>query len=149
MDTITTTETGGDMSKVLPLGKYVVTEVETPAGYVCDSKEYEAELAFADNQTAMVETTVEIENAYLPAEITLLKEKEILQTQQEGEEVRQIVTTTPGEDFVFGLFTDQDIRYSSGTLMADTLQPDLLRTVSAWLVLRQGTVCAGRLEAQR
>ena len=58
---------GGDMSKVLPLGKYIVTEVETPAGYVCDPKEYEAELVFADNQTAMVETTVEIENAYLPA----------------------------------------------------------------------------------
>ena len=75
VDTITTTEAGGDMSKVLPLGKYIVTEVETPAGYVCDPKEYEAELVFADNQTAMVETTVEIENAYLPAEITLHKEK--------------------------------------------------------------------------
>ncbi len=121
VDTITTTEAGGDVSKVLPLGKYIVTEVETPAGYVCDPKEYEAELVFADNQTAIVETTVEIVNEYLPAEITLLKEKEILQTQHEGEEVRQIVATAPGEGFVFGLFTDQDIRYSSGTLMADTL----------------------------
>lgn len=121
VDTITTTEEGGNMSKVLPLGEYIVTEVETPAGYVCDPKKYEAELVFADNQTALVETKVEIENAYLPAEITLHKEKEILQTQHEGEEVSQIVTTAPGEGFVFGLFTDQDIRYSSGTLMADTL----------------------------
>ncbi|MBQ7826063.1 MAG: hypothetical protein IJ337_06915, partial [Clostridia bacterium] len=121
VDTITTTEAGGDMSKVLPLGKYVVTEVETPAGYVCDPKEYEAELVFADNHTALVETTVEIVNEYLPAEITLLKEKEVLQTQRDGEQVSQIVTTAPGEGFVFGLFTDQDIRYSTGTLMADTL----------------------------
>lgn len=121
VDTITTTEAGSDMSKVLPLGKYVITEVETPAGYVCDPKEYEAELVFADNQTAVVETAVEIVNEYLPAEITLLKDKEILQTQSDGEQVSQIITMTPGEGFVFGLFTDQDIRYSGGTLMADTL----------------------------
>jgi uncharacterized surface anchored protein len=103
------------------LGKYYLIEVEAPVGYVFKHVQYEANLVFADNMTARVETAVSAGNEYLPAQITLKKEKEITQIQNHGDGVGQIITTAPGEGFVFGLYNDADIRYSGGTLMADTL----------------------------
>lgn len=121
VDTITTTADGPDVSKVLPLGWYYLVEVSAPDGYSFDDRHYEANLTYADDHTPLVETVVTAGNDYLPAEISLIKEKEILQIVQEGDAIRQIITTVPGEGFSFGLFNDTDIHYDGGTLMADTL----------------------------
>jgi len=122
VDTITTTASGSDRSKELPLGKYWLLEVQAPVGYVFESAPHGANLVFVDNQTARVEITVAVGNEYLPSQISLKKEKEITHVvNHKNGTVRQIITTAPGEGFVFGLYTDQDIHYSGGTLMADTL----------------------------
>lgn len=122
IETITTTASGADASVTLPLGKYYLTEIEAPEGYVFDNARYEADLVYADNATAKVETKVSVGNDYLPAEIILRKEKEVLQQSNHSDgTVTQTISTAPGEGFVFGLYNDLDIHYIGGTLMADTL----------------------------
>ncbi len=121
-DTITTTADGANASIALPLGKYYLREIETPAGYVAEQERYEVELVFTDNQTAIVEIIAAIGNTYIPAEISLQKEKEAIQTTDDGNgTVRQVIVNVPGEGFVFGLYTDKDIHCSGGTLVAGTL----------------------------
>ena len=120
-DTITTTADGPNVSKTLPLGRYYLLETFAPDGYSFDDRHYEADLIYADDHTPLVETVVTAGNDYLPAKISLSKEKEVLQTVREGDTVRQIITNAPGEGFTFGLYNDTDIHYNSGTLMADTL----------------------------
>ena len=121
VDTITTTADGMDTSKVLPLGVYEVEEVSAPSGYFFDSSPVTVELEYADDQTPMVQFHLPLSNAYMPAEITLVKEKEVIQTTENGELLTPSITRVPGEGFVFGLYTNMDIAYPGGTLMADTL----------------------------
>ena len=121
VDTITTTADGPDVSKTLPLGRYYLVEVSAPDGYSFDDRHYEANLIYADDHTPLVETVVTAGNDYLSAEISLMKEKEVLQIVQEENATRQIITTVPGEGFTFGLYNDADIHYDNGTLMADNL----------------------------
>jgi len=121
VDTITTTEEGGGTSRELPLGRYVLIETQMPDGYVGFAERYEVDLAYADEHTAVVEISTEIHNAYLPAQVSLTKVKEITQTAKQDDLVKQEIVVVPGEGFVFGLYVRSDIPYSGGTLMADTL----------------------------
>ena len=120
-DTITTTETGKDASKELPLGRYELVEVSAPEGYLLDGAPHEVELRYESDHTAVVETNVTIGNDYLSAEITLEKEKEDLEIIMDGDHVRQEIVNIPGEGFVFGLFADEELRVGDVTLTADTL----------------------------
>lgn len=58
IETLTTSKTGAVKSKVLPLGKYTLTEISAPDGYVLDSVPHPFTLAAVDRQTAIVEVKV-------------------------------------------------------------------------------------------
>lgn len=116
VDTITTSGTGADWSKELPLGKYKLMEIAAPEGYALSDEVYEVELKSIDGHTPLVTVTVKAHNEYLSAEIRLEKEKEILKpyTDENGY-TRQELTTTYGLGFVFGLYNADDIHYADGT----------------------------------
>ncbi len=123
IETLTTSKTGSVKSKVLPLGKYALTEISAPDGYVLDAKPHPFTLAAVDQQTALVEVKVSAGNTYLPARVTLRKQKEnLLLTETADGMIHQTVETVPGEGFVFGLFNRDVITYGdSQKLPANTL----------------------------
>ena len=123
IETLTTSKTGPVKSRVLPLGKYSLTEISAPDGYVLDATPHPFTLAAVDQQTAMVEVKVSAGNTYLPARVTLRKQKEnLLLTETADGMIHQTVETVPGEGFVFGLFNRDVITYGdSQKLPANTL----------------------------
>lgn len=123
IETLTTSKTGAVKSKVLPLGKYTLTEISAPEGYVLDSEPHSFTLAAVDQQTAVVEVKVSAGNTYLPVRVTLRKQKEdLLLTQTQEDMIHQTVEVYPGEGFVFGLYTGEIITYGdSQKLPANTL----------------------------
>lgn len=122
VENLTTASDGPAASGLLPLGRYVLVEIHAPEGYALDDTPHEVALTSADNQTAIVNLTVEVGNDYYPAEITIQKEAETLQSfpQDDGMIIRR-VTTVPGEGFVFGLYNASDIPYDGGVLPAGML----------------------------
>ena len=123
IETLTTSKTGSVKSRVLPLGKYSLTEISTPDGYVLDATPHPFTLAAVDQQTAMIEVKVSTGNTYLPVRVTLRKQKEnLLLTETADGMIHQTVETVPGEGFVFGLFNRDVIPYGdSQKLPANTL----------------------------
>ena len=123
IETLTTSKTGSVKSRVLPLGKYSLTEISAPDGYVLDATPHPFTLAAVDQKTAMVEVKVSAGNTYLPVRVTLRKQKEnLLLTETADGMIYQIVETVPGEGFVFGLFNRDVITYGdSQKLPANTL----------------------------
>lgn len=122
VDTITTSGTGADWSKELPLGKYKLMEIAAPEGYALSGEIYDAELRYADGHTPLVTVTVKAHNEYLSTELQLEKEKEILKPYTDANGyIRQALTTTYGLGFVFGLYNADDIHYADSMLPADTL----------------------------
>ena len=123
IETLTTNKTGSVKSRVLPLGKYSLTEISAPDGYVLDATPHPFTLAAVDQQTALVEVKVSAGNTYLPVRVTLRKQKEnLLLTETADGMIHQTVETVPGEGFVFGLFNRDVIPYGdSQKLPANTL----------------------------
>lgn len=123
IETLTTSKTGSVKSRVLPLGKYSLTEISAPDGYVLDATPHPFTLAAVDQQTALVEVKVSAGNTYLPVRVTLRKQKEnLLLTETADGMIHQTVETVPGEGFVFGLFNRDVIPYGdSQKLPANTL----------------------------
>ena len=123
IETLTTSKTDSVKSRVLPLGKYSLTEISAPDGYVLDATPHPFTLAAVDQQTAMVEVKVSAGNTYLPVRVTLRKQKEnLLLTETADGMIHQTVETVPGEGFVFGLFNRDVITYGdSQKLPANTL----------------------------
>lgn len=121
VETLTTASDEPAASGLLPLGRYMLVEIHAPEGYALDDTPHEVTLDASDAYTPVVEICAELTNEYLPAEITLTKYKEALQTMEDEHGVRQTVITVPGEGFVFGLYNASDIPYDGGVLPAGTL----------------------------
>lgn len=122
IDSLTTSTDGENAFSDLPLGKYHLFELSAPDGYVFSTEPQAVELLYAGDQTVIAEAAVTISNAYLPTEIILRKEKQIIQTNSHADgTITRSVSVVPGEGFAFGLYCDSDIHFNGGTLMADTL----------------------------
>ena len=120
--TMTTTADGSIATEPLPLGRYTVTEVSAPAGYVLDETRHEITLTASDHTTPVVTARLSAVNEHMTARITLTKEKEIVATQHDEDGmVHSKLMNVPGEGFVFGLYSSDPIEYAGGTLPADTL----------------------------
>jgi len=120
-DTITTGKEQTAESVLLPLGHYFVTEVSAPEGYIFGGERQDVLLQSTDHKTPVVEVQVIARNDYMPARITLIKEKQALSTEKSGDLVTTTLINVPGENFVFGLYNKDEISYGTGVLEADTL----------------------------
>lgn len=117
-----TTKDGEAETDLLPLGHYYVTEVSAPEGYIFDSTRYDVLLEARDHVTPTVSVCVIAVNDFMPTKISLLKEKEILNTEMDQDGMTHTtLKRVPGEGFVFGLYNGDPITYAGSTLEADTL----------------------------
>ena len=111
-----------NQSKLLPLGHYYVTEVSAPDGYVFDSTRYDVVLEARDHETPVVTVGVTAGNDFQPTRVTLVKVKEVINTQtDDAGMVTTTLSTVPGEGFLFGLYNKEPISYATGSLEADSL----------------------------
>ena len=117
-----TTKDGEAETDLLPLGHYYVTEVSAPEGYIFDSTRYDVLLEARDHTTPRVTVCVVAVNDFMPTRISLMKEKEILDTETDRDGMTHTtLKRVPGEGFVFGLYSGEPIAYAGGTLEANTL----------------------------
>lgn len=61
VDTVVTTKNGAKVEN-LPLGKYVINEIEAPEGYTLDTTDYEANIEYADQTVPIVINEQSIKN---------------------------------------------------------------------------------------
>lgn len=74
--TLVTDANGSAILTNLPLGKYIVKETTTLDGYVLDTKEYEVNLKYKDQNTKIVTKSVEVLNKKQRASISIMKQDE-------------------------------------------------------------------------
>lgn len=73
VEVITTDENGYAQSKELPLGKYIVRELDAASGYVTDDRGYEVELKYKDQNTRLVWADIKAVNKACSVEIDISK----------------------------------------------------------------------------
>ena len=114
--TIITGEDGTATTEPLYLGKYDVTEVEAPFGYVLNSQTQTVEITYAgQNVTVNDGTRAEFFNHYQRVEIHLTKF-------MEHDELFGVGDNDEFKKVTFGLFTAEKITYADGKeIPADTL----------------------------
>lgn len=105
-DRVTTTEEEYTLSKLLPLGKYIGYEYEAPNGMTIDTKVYDINLEFQNNETAIVMETLSITNERQKVEVDLTK----------LDEERNIAL----EGVIFNLKTVKDILSYDGKVLVKT-----------------------------
>lgn len=103
VDTVTTANDGTGASKLLPLGKYKVTEKTAPNGFVLNEKSQEVELTYKDQNTSIVFDDSSFTNKRQKVELSVLKE--------------DAETSTPLSGALFGLYAKTDIQDAAGNVM--------------------------------
>lgn len=115
---LTTQADGKATSGLLYLGKYIIREKSTVSGFVLDTKEYEVELKYADQHTAVVAETLTKEN---------IRQKAIVQLEKQAEHYDPstgAIYTGYGEGFTFGLFTKEAVGSIPTGALLDILVTD-------------------------
>lgn len=110
VDTITTDKNGVAKTKTLYLGKYVITETNSPFGYVANPEAYTVEITYAGQNVKVTNTDLNVENIRQKAEITLqkiLEKYDLLNIGGNGE-----ITNV-----AFALFADEDITAADGKMI--------------------------------
>lgn len=122
VETLTTSLEGSVTSKELWPGKYLVVETETNAGYQIDSTPKPVEVT-NDGKQRVTSFTADFYNNRAPYEINVVKEMVKWETKVNGDVITQDTVVVPGANFVFGLFTAEDIALYNGNtgFKADTL----------------------------
>lgn len=100
VEVITTDENGHAQSNELPLGKYIVRELNAASGYVTDEKAYEVELKYENQNTRLVWAFVRAANRACNVEIDISKAFET--SYGSG-------SYSTGEGAVFGIYTAETI----------------------------------------
>ena len=103
VDTVTTANDGTGASKLLPLGKYKVTEKTAPNGFVLNERSQEVELTYKDQNTSIV---------FDDSSFTNKRQKVELSVQKEDAE-----TSTPLSGALFGLYAKTDIQDAAGNVV--------------------------------
>lgn len=111
VDTVVTGEDGKAKSKELYLGKYMVQEVQAPAGYVLNTEQYPAELTYAGQTVNVTNTDVDAADARQKAIVSLTK------TLEQGGELEKILAAKADgnvEDVIFGLYAAEELTAKNG-----------------------------------
>lgn len=103
VDTVTTAKDGLGTSKLLPLGKYKVTEKTAPDGFVLHGASQEVELTYKDQNTSIVFDDSSFTNERQKVELSVLKE--------------DADTSTPLSGALFGLYAKTDILDAAGNVV--------------------------------
>ena len=111
--TLTTGKDGTATTEKLPLGKYDVTEVKAPEGYIVNGETKHLELKYKDQNTPLVFDSATISNARQKVDIELIKKDK-----DTGEAL---------SGAVFGLSSKKDIRSYDGKLLVK--KGELIETV--------------------
>ena len=98
VETITTDDRGVAVSSLLPLGRYVLRELETAEGFVASDTAYELALTYEDQYTPLVWASASMENNSVGIQLDITKG-----FQQNGTEY------VPAAGAVFGVYTGQRI----------------------------------------
>lgn len=108
---ITTGADGKAATGELHLGKYFVVEKAVPSGFILDTTKHEVILEYEDQHTAIVTERIAVENIRQKASVEITKQAEFFDYEN------GVFYTDYGRDFVFGLYTKNQI----GTIPADAL----------------------------
>ena len=100
VEVLTTDNNGYAKSKLLPLGKYYIVEVETKDNYILDSTKHTFELTEIDNKTAVVYETYKVFNKLEKGTLEFTK--------------TDLTTSDPMPNVEFNIYTDKDELVFSG-----------------------------------
>lgn len=108
--TLTTDEKGEAQIDGLPLGKYLVKEVQAVTGYAICAEPVEVELAYEDDHTEVVYGNAEFENERVKTELSVIKTDGVTECPVEG----ATYGVYAGQDFVN---VHGDVKVVSGSLI--------------------------------
>ena len=106
--TLTTGKDGTATTEELPLGKYTVTEVKAPEGFILNGQTQEAELVYKDQYTALVFDSATITNERQKVDLSVVK--------------KDADTDEPLSGAVFGLYAKKDIVNADGKVLVNADQ---------------------------
>ena len=115
VEVITTGDDGSASSSMLPLGKYIVRELNGGKGFVTDGTAMEAVLSYENQNVPYVWTSKSFENKAVKTEINL---KKAFETSFGSGDFR------PGEGAVFGVFSAEEKAGIKGDTLVAAAEPD-------------------------
>ena len=114
IEKITTDKDGKAVSKLLPLGEYIVRELESDDNYKNNGEDKLVTLSYKDQFTPLIWGSAKFKNDYFSVEIDISK---VLEKAFQSDTFAEPNT---GEKVVFGLYTGEDIEANATGLLKVT-----------------------------